>query len=259
MQIADFQISSNIFREDIIFREKYSDVLNNNDSQPESIRHTGVYLTDGSAFTLGVNKEYELLSEIEEKEVLGHNMQRLEEEGYYDRSVSLLVLKHKAPVTIEQKSYVLVNMLSLRAILSSIRLAISFLWSQLFIHEKSVSKSSRGWRVCSPSPLSPILLLPVKPCKKILTPRAVQVATFDSTVLILGETGVGKEVIAEFIHQFSNRRNKPLIKVSASGIPEGLLESELFGYRAGAFTGALKSAPKIRPGSCRSRGGDSFS
>ena len=77
--------------------------LNNNYSQPESIRHTGVYLTDGSAFTLGVNKEYELLSEIEEKEVLGHNMQRLEEEGYYDRSVSLLVLKHKAPVTIEQK------------------------------------------------------------------------------------------------------------------------------------------------------------
>lgn len=65
-----------------------------------------------------------------------------------------------------------------------------------------------------------------------------QVAPVDSTLLLFGETGVGKEVIAKEIHRRSNRRNKPYIKVNCAAIPASLLESELFGYEKGAFTGA---------------------
>jgi DNA-binding NtrC family response regulator len=68
----------------------------------------------------------------------------------------------------------------------------------------------------------------------------VRVAKTDSTVLIDGESGVGKEVIVNLIHELSERRNQPLVKVNCAAIPETLLESELFGYEKGAFTGAYQ-------------------
>jgi transcriptional regulator with GAF, ATPase, and Fis domain len=69
---------------------------------------------------------------------------------------------------------------------------------------------------------------------------AGQVAGMDSPVLILGETGVGKEMVANYIHYASHRRNGPLIKVNCGAIPENLMDSELFGHEKGAFTGALE-------------------
>jgi PAS domain S-box-containing protein len=70
---------------------------------------------------------------------------------------------------------------------------------------------------------------------------ALKVAGQDITVLIQGESGTGKEIIARFIYKNSSRRDKPFIKVNCGAIPENLLESELFGYEKGAFTGDRKS------------------
>ena len=68
--------------------------------------------------------------------------------------------------------------------------------------------------------------------------KAKQVAAYPTTILLLGETGVGKEVVSSFIHHNSNRAAKPFIKINCSAIPEPLMEAELFGYEKGAFTGA---------------------
>jgi two-component system NtrC family response regulator len=69
---------------------------------------------------------------------------------------------------------------------------------------------------------------------------AQKVALTDTTVLLLGETGTGKEIFAEAIHQASNRNTKSFVAVNCSAFTKELLESELFGHKAGSFTGALK-------------------
>ncbi len=70
-----------------------------------------------------------------------------------------------------------------------------------------------------------------------------KVSRSDSNVLILGESGTGKELAATAIHYQSHRKNKPFIKINCAALPENLIESELFGYEKGAFTGAVKQKP----------------
>ena len=88
-----------------------------------------------------------------------------------------------------------------------------------------------------------VLFFSATPQMRKLRAQAMQVARFDFPVLLLGESGTGKEVLAHLIHKYSIARNRIFLKVNCAAVPSELLESELFGYEPGAFTGANKSKP----------------
>jgi two-component system, NtrC family, response regulator AtoC len=88
-----------------------------------------------------------------------------------------------------------------------------------------------------------LFFLAASPVMKQLRAQVALIAKVDVPVLLLGESGVGKEILARLIHKMSIRAHRPLMKVNCAALPAELLESELFGYEAGAFTGASKPKP----------------
>ncbi len=90
-----------------------------------------------------------------------------------------------------------------------------------------------------------VTLLGTTPVFRRAVDLAAKVATTDASVFITGESGSGKEMFAHFIHQKSNRAGKPFVAVNCAALPEQLLESEMFGHRKGAFTGAVRDKPGL--------------
>lgn len=88
-----------------------------------------------------------------------------------------------------------------------------------------------------------LFFLAVSPAMKQIRAQAALIAKVNVPVLLLGESGVGKEILARLIHKMSIRAHRSMVKVNCAALPADLLESELFGYDAGAFTGASKSKP----------------
>lgn len=206
------------------------------------VGESGIYITNGYAYTIGVDESYEDITKINSQQVVGHHMKELEENGVIDRSATLLTLEHRKQMTIEQK--ILCTGKKVKVCSSpvfngegNIVLVVSIV-SPWVKRRKSVTYPiTVGY-----DPFSAVegVVVRSKAMQQIFL-YAARAASADSTILISGESGVGKDVIARVIHQLSNRKNKPFVPVNLAAIPDGLFESELFGYREGAFTGALKS------------------
>jgi len=90
-----------------------------------------------------------------------------------------------------------------------------------------------------------VTLLGISPTFRKAVDLARKVASTDASVMIMGESGTGKEVIAQFIHAHSRRAARQMVPINCAALPEGLLESELFGHRKGAFTGADRDKPGL--------------
>ena len=203
----------------------------------------GVYITDGMALTLGVNEAYQKLTDIDESEVIGRDMPALVAARYFDHSATLHVLKRKAPVTLEQtilrtgKKVIVTGNPIFNQAGDIMFVATSVCPCDCYMHPVEANAETQQLY-----PFSAIenVIATSREMQKVLM-RAVQVASMDSTVLIQGESGVGKGVVAKIIHQFSPRCHSPYVTVNMTAIPEELFESEMFGYRGGSFTGSLKS------------------
>jgi len=215
--------------------------------------YDGFWITDGQGYTIMVNSAYERISGAKAEDLEGRHMKELEEEGFCSESVTLKVLEQKEPVTLIHELYsgkqVLVTgnpvfddhgnitkvVTNARDISELIELKEKLEKTQALTHhyEKQMSEIQRK---CGEHEI-------IAKSHEMITlmNQAARLAEFDSTVLITGETGVGKEVIARFIQKNGNRKDKPFVKVDCGAIPENLLESELFGHEAGAFTGALNT------------------
>ncbi len=105
----------------------------------------------------------------------------------------------------------------------------------------SIKNSDSTQKVSSPKPEKSIDIVGESEETKNIACRIFKIAPLDVNVMISGETGTGKELIARSIHKFSDRANKPFVAIDCVSLPPNLIESELFGYEKGAFTGATKT------------------
>lgn len=211
-----------------------------------------IFITDKKGYGIFMNEAYTRVTGLAKDQLIGRHMKDILKDGLISDSVSLKVLKKKRRVTIMQYvngkellvtgnpifdknneiSYVVTNLRDITSLknleqeLHKTKALANKYLQELKVYQKKEQVIHHEGVIANSSQMLNVIHL------------AQKIAPFHSTVLLLGESGVGKEVIANLIQKLSNRSNKPFIKVNCAAIPKELLESELFGYEKGAFTGA---------------------
>jgi len=219
--------------------------------------HDGIFIIDGKGVILMVNSAWERICGMTRDFVVGKNAQDMVDEGFYTESAAINALKAKKEVTIMLKM-TRGDKVGQKIMATGIpvfddngdikRVVVNVRDITEIVNLKDQLEETQQLNVKYAAELEQMRIQQVKndnivarsPKTKKALEMAAQVAKVDSTVLITGESGVGKEIIANSIHCLSNRSKGPMIKINCGAIPENLLESELFGYEPGAFTGARK-------------------
>jgi len=210
----------------------------------------GIYVTDGTGKNLRVNDSYCRISGIPRDYILGKTGRQLEEESLIEQSVSAMVLERKEMLTLSQATnsghtvIITGNPIfdedgNIFRVVMNVRdmSEIDQLKSDL---EKALNLSQHYQEKLNKYRLVDQYVIRSQKSRDLVD-LCIRLGQVDATVLVQGESGVGKEVFANIIHSNSSRSSKPLISVNCAAIPENLLESELFGYVPGAFTGAHKN------------------
>ncbi|MBU3144440.1 sigma-54-dependent Fis family transcriptional regulator [Clostridium sp. CF012] len=212
----------------------------------------GICLVDSNGIVMAINKGYTDITGIKEKEILGKNIQELLDNECFNSAVSLMVIEQKkkisslSTITKNNKKVLITGNPFLNEcgevtqVLTVMRdlTELLKLKDKLECIEKKSEKYLNELNYLRNKQRSRVNLIGESIKMKQLKELVSYVAKTEATILITGETGCGKEVVSKEIHDRSNRKNKPYIKVNCAAIPDSLIESELFGYEKGAFTGA---------------------
>ena len=209
----------------------------------------GVYLTDRDGNTLFVNRSYERITGLPRAELIGRNVVDLQKQGYFSEIANPQVVKTKRPLTFMQTNKANRQLVvsgypiydsSQRKVLGVITVVRDIpLLEQLgqeIEYQRALIDKYQKEAGNTLKQESQALVFSTKMQRVI--ELATRLAGVDTTVLITGETGVGKEVVARTLHSAGPRKDLPFFIINCAAIPEALIESELFGYEAGAFTGA---------------------
>lgn len=199
------------------------------------------FVCDAAANCLRVNKAFVNMVKIPRDEILGQNLAKLDKAGVFRPSVCHLTLKAGRPVSVLQEIGDTTNMAVtgvpifdengelFRAVTNAIKID----------EVEPISEYIRAGHNSEVFPEPANIMAESEAMKRVIEYADI-VKNTDSNVLISGETGVGKGVIASYIHETSRRADGRFVHINCGAIPKNLLESELFGYESGAFTGADK-------------------
>ncbi len=213
----------------------------------------GIFILDDKSTVLEINEKG--LGTKKREDIVGRTMRELINEGVYRDSCTLKVIKSKSKETMFQYDetetlttgipYIKDGKIEMIVCCERELKEIDIMKEQLRINEEKLDKYKSEINY-----LRSILAKETKdivlesPKMKQVVELALTAAKYDSRVLVEGETGVGKEIIAKLIYRNGIRKNGPFIAVNCSAIPENLIESELFGYEKGSFTGADEKGKK---------------
>lgn len=215
----------------------------------------GLWICDTSAKVIRINRASERINNISADKVVGHTMHELVTQGFIDKSVTLEVIRTGKTVNMLQQRGERKLILTGNPVLDTegrmIRVVVSerditeIDGMQRSLEEQEAMKHQLRLQMVQmqQAQLDARQVIAQSPCMIKALRQALKVGSVNSSVLILGESGVGKGLIADLIHKNSARAEKPMIKINCGAIPESLIESELFGYEKGAFTGAQTSKP----------------
>lgn len=210
-----------------------------------------VLISDGRGKVLWVNPGFEANYGVAIGNALGRNVAELAEEGFFKPAIIPMVIEKKEKITMVQKTYedkdILVTATPIFNRDGSIRLVVSYSRdiTEMTQLEKKYSKmrqrvekyTAELHELRKEAGSGSEVIGQSKQMENVIS-TINRIADLDANVLLLGESGVGKSMFAKVIHQRSRRSGGPFIDINCAAIPENLLESELFGYEKGAFTGA---------------------
>lgn len=207
--------------------------------------YNGIYLADGEGKTIYVNKTFEEMAGIPFKDLQGKKLYDLVYKyKYFTGSATLIVLETKKQATATYRTITNKNFLVKgRPVFDNngkIKYVVSTIWdlTNIIYNDEIDLDTVKNFKLATNN-----LISSNKKMNDIID-MAIKIAPTDCTTLIMGETGSGKSLLAEIIHNLSHRKNFPFIKINCAAIPESLIESELFGYESGAFTGANTKGKK---------------
>ncbi len=219
----------------------------------------GIYISDHSGFTLRVNRAYERLAGVKKSMLEGRNVEYLKNKGIFDTILNPKVVETGKPATkIQTNRRGKKMVLSGHPILDEagqVALVVTFvrdmslmaqLREQIVNQRRLLEKYRTNVQYINQESSRKRPLIANSPVMSKLLQTIESLSGTDATVLLQGETGVGKDVLARRIHRGSPRSDKPYVKVDCPTIPESLFESELFGYAPGAFSGAHSRTAPIR-------------